>query len=85
VLCLGGRAAPRAAVILDIAKAYGTVDRSFLFRIMQTAGCGRSIVRWVQLLLSDTRAYTVVYGRLWPKLGKLSSVRAALCLRSSTF
>jgi hypothetical protein len=51
---------PGAAVILDIAKAYDTVDRSFLFRIMEAAGCGRPMLRWVQLLLSDTRAYTVV-------------------------
>jgi hypothetical protein len=55
---------PGAAVILDIAKAYDTVDRSFLFRIMEAAGCGRPIVRWVQLLLSDTRAYTMVHGHV---------------------
>jgi exonuclease III len=36
---------PGAAVILDIAKAYDTVDRSFLFRIMAAAGCGRPMVR----------------------------------------
>jgi hypothetical protein len=30
---------PGAAVILDIAKAYDTVDRSSLFRIMEAAGC----------------------------------------------
>jgi hypothetical protein len=51
-------------VILDIAKAYDTVDRSFLFRIMEAAGCGRPMLRWVQLLLSDTRAYTVVSGHV---------------------
>jgi hypothetical protein len=51
---------PGAAVILNIAKAYDTVDWSFLFRIMEAAGCGRPMVRWVQLLLSDTRAYTMV-------------------------
>jgi hypothetical protein len=28
-------------VILDIAKAFDTVDRSFVFRIMEAAGCGR--------------------------------------------
>jgi hypothetical protein len=77
---------PGAAVILDIAKAYDTMDRSFLFRIMEAAGYGRPMVQWVQLLLSDTRVYTVVHGHvsMGPKSGKLVSVRAALCLRSST-
>jgi hypothetical protein len=53
---------PGAAVILDIAKAYDTLDRSFLFRIM--AAAGRPMVRWFQLLLSDTRAYTIVHGHV---------------------
>jgi hypothetical protein len=44
-------------VILDIAKAYDTVDRSSLFRTMVAAGCGRPMAWWVHLLLSDTRAY----------------------------
>jgi hypothetical protein len=55
---------PGVAVILDIAKAYDTVDRSFLFRIMEAARCGRHMLRWVQLLLSDTRAHTVVNGHV---------------------
>jgi hypothetical protein len=46
----------------DIAKAYDTLDRSFLFRIM--AAAGRPMVRWFQLLLSDTRAYTIVHGHV---------------------
>jgi hypothetical protein len=85
---------------MDIAKAFDTVDRSFSFRIMEAAGCGRPMphgwvmrndpcgrpmqrLRWVQLLLSDTRAYTVVNGHV-TKSGKLVSVRAALCLPFST-
>jgi hypothetical protein len=39
---------PGAAVILGVAKAYDTVDRSFLFRIMEAAGRGRPMPRWVQ-------------------------------------
>jgi hypothetical protein len=34
-----------AAVILNISKAYDTVDRSFLFRIMEAAGCRRPMLR----------------------------------------
>jgi hypothetical protein len=44
---------PGAAVILGIAKAYNTVDRSILLRIMEAAGCGRPLLRWVQLLVSN--------------------------------
>jgi hypothetical protein len=51
-------------VILVIAKAYDTVDRSFLSRIMEAVGCGRPMARWVQLLLSDTQASTVVYSHV---------------------
>jgi hypothetical protein len=48
---------PGAAVILDIAKAYDTVDRSFLFHIIAAAGCGQPMVQWVQLLLSGTQHF----------------------------
>jgi hypothetical protein len=51
-------------VILDIAKAYDALDRFFLFRIMAAAGCGRPMVRWVQVLLSDTRAYAIGHGHV---------------------
>jgi hypothetical protein len=61
---LAAKQLPGAALILDIAKAYDTVDRSFLFRIMEAAGCERPMVRWVQLLLSDTRTYTVVHSHV---------------------
>jgi hypothetical protein len=65
------RGDPGFAVMLDIAKAYDTVDRSFMFGIMEAAGCGRPMARWVLLLLSDTRAYTVVHvhvskAQTWP-------------------
>jgi hypothetical protein len=56
LLGLAAEQLPGAAVILDIVKAYDTVDGSFLFRIMEAAGCGRPMVRWVQLLLSDISA-----------------------------
>jgi hypothetical protein len=66
-------------VILDIAKAYDTVDRSFLFHIMAAAGCGRPMVRWVQLPLSDTRAYTVVHRHVSKAHGQTWQLPAGWC------
>jgi hypothetical protein len=53
-----------AAVILDVAKAYDTAEQSLLFCIIEAAGCGRPMLRWVQLLFSDSHTYTVVNGHV---------------------
>lgn len=55
---------PGAVVMLDIAKAYDTVDRGFLMQAMQTAGASAGMVDWVRLLLTDTRAVADVQGCL---------------------
>ena len=54
----------QAAVIafLDFAKAYDTVDRSFLFAAMRTMGAGEQLVRWAQMLLTNTQARACVNG-----------------------
>eukprot|EP00955_Chlamydomonas_euryale_P021656 228801-Chlamydomonas_euryale.AAC.1 len=49
--CGGG-----AVVLLDIVKAYDTVDRDFLFTVMAEMGASEGMLRWVRLLLHDTRA-----------------------------
>jgi hypothetical protein len=41
-------------VILDVPKAYDNVSWPFLFRITASDGCGQPMLRWGQLLLSDT-------------------------------
>jgi exonuclease III len=45
-----------AAVFLDIAKAYDTVDRPFLYRAMRAMGASDGMVHWTQLLLAHTPA-----------------------------
>ena len=59
-----------AAVFLDFRKAYDTVDRDFLFAVMETVGAGGGMLRWARMLLADTQAVAVVNGhasapRLW--------------------
>ena len=46
----------RSAVVafLDFAKAYDTVDRGFLFAAMRTMGADGQLVRWAELLLTNT-------------------------------
>jgi hypothetical protein len=55
---------PPAAVLLDIAKAYDTVDRAFLWEVMQQHGAGDGMLVWSRLLLSDTRAVAQVCGHV---------------------
>jgi exonuclease III len=50
------------AVFLDITKAYDTVARSFLMRLLDAAGLGGGFSQWVQLLLQNTRACANVNG-----------------------
>ena len=47
---------------LDFAKAYDTVDRSFLFEAMDALGLGAGLQAWVRALLTGTRAMAVVNG-----------------------
>lgn len=52
-----------AAILLcDIAKAYDTVDRDFLWQIMALMGVGNDFLRWVKLLHRNTRACAFVRG-----------------------
>jgi exonuclease III len=47
---------------LDFAKAYDTVDRSFLREVMEAMGAGEGLLQWVGTLLSDTHAMALVNG-----------------------
>ena len=62
-------------VFCDIKKAYDTVDREFLYQTMQALGVGPGFMRWVRLLLTDTRAAALVTGCVSRKLPFLAGVR----------
>ena len=47
---------------LDFRKAYDTVSRAFLFRLLELAGLGGDFLMWVKLLLHDTRSRACVNG-----------------------
>ncbi len=66
---------PPAAVLLDIAKAYDTVDRGFLLAAMRAHGAGDDMVAWVELLLSDTQALAHVCGHASAPVRWLAGVR----------
>ena len=53
-------------VFLDFSKAYDTVDRAFLFQVMEAMGASTGMVAWASLLLSDTTAVSVVNGYVSP-------------------
>jgi exonuclease III len=53
-----------AAAFLDFLKAYDTVDRGFLFSVMEAVGAGGGMLSWAKLLLSDTRAVAVINGHV---------------------
>lgn len=50
------------SVACDFRKAYDTVDRVFLLKIMAAMGCGPCFLRMVRMLLCDTRARVDING-----------------------
>ena len=54
----------RSAIVafLDFAKAYDTIDRGFLFALMEQMGVGDDFLAWARLLLGHTTAVAVVNG-----------------------
>lgn len=51
-------------VCCDFRKAYDTVDRGFLFAVMEAQGVPSGYMKWVKLLLSDTSARACINGHL---------------------
>ena len=47
---------------LDIAKAFDSVDRDFLFEVMREMGASPGMIAWARLLLTDTCASTHANG-----------------------
>jgi hypothetical protein len=50
------------AAFIDFRKAYDTVSREFLCAAADTLGVGSGFVRWMKVLLTDTRSCAVVNG-----------------------
>ena len=46
----------------DFAKAYDTIDRSFLLQVMERTGVGWATLHWIKLLLSNTTSRALVNG-----------------------
>ena len=66
----------RAAVaFLDFRKAYDTVSRPFLLRIMQEAGAGEGLCFWASTLLSSTQAAACANGHVSEPLPYHAGVR----------
>lgn len=59
----------------DFAKAYDTIDRSFLYQVMEVMGVGEGFLGWVKMLLSDTYACAVVNGHVSKRMRFMSGVR----------
>jgi hypothetical protein len=67
---------PRGAVVLlDIAKAFDTIDRAFLLATIERCGGGPGMRRCMHLLLQHTPASVVVRGRAAAPVLWLASVR----------
>jgi hypothetical protein len=62
-------------VLLDIAKAFDTIDRAFLLAIVERCGGGPGMHRWIHLLLQHTPASVVVRGRAAAPVLWLAGVR----------
>jgi len=60
---------------LDTKKAFDTVDRSFLFAVLNKLGLGEGFLNWARLLLGDTRACAVMNGFVSRKIPFKAGVR----------
>ena len=58
----------------DFNKAYDTIDRSFLLKVMEKLGASAGLLKWVTLLLTATSARALVMGTL----SKLASFEAGV-------
>ena len=72
---LRGEGRSAAVAFLDFKKAYDTVSRPFLFAAMAAMGAGEGLLRWVQLLLADTKAAADVNGWVSAPVGSDAGVR----------
>jgi hypothetical protein len=69
------RHAGAVIAFMDFKKAYDTVSRAFLLDILREFGVGAGFVRWVSMLLSNTRALATVNGYMSSKVQFGAGVR----------
>lgn len=55
---------PAALLMLDIEKAYDRVHRPWLYRVVEAAGFGAHMQRWIRLLTSDGSSRVIINGHL---------------------
>ena len=66
---------PPGALFVDFHKAYDTIDRLFLLRLMHAAKAPIPMLKWVALLLSNTTAQGIVNGYIGPSTQWEAGVR----------
>ena len=72
----GNTSAPRGALaFLDFRKAYDSVDRSFLLRLMSAFGVGDGMTQWYNTLLSHTSTAASVNGHTSSPVELTASIR----------
>jgi exonuclease III len=69
------RHAGAVVAFMDFKKAYDTVSREFLLEVLREYGLGAGFVRWVSMLLSNTRALATVNGYMSGKVHFGAGVR----------
>jgi hypothetical protein len=70
-----GPSSSAVAVHLDFYKAYDTVNRDFLYAVLEALGVGAGFLQWVKLLLHDTGAHALVNGFLSSQFAYTAGVR----------
>lgn len=60
---------------IDLRKAFDTMDRSFLIRVLVARGMPQSWIRWICSLLSDTQSNLIVNGEVQPSFQCFTGVR----------
>lgn len=72
---VGGAATKGVVAFLDFKKAYDTVDRSFLLRVMEATGAGGGFVDWIRTLLTNTNAAASVNGHVSSLMSFTAGIR----------
>ena len=69
---------PAWLILTDLANAYDSVRRAYLYSCLETMGFGRfcnlEILRWVRILLGGTSASVLVNGRVLPRFSILEGL-----------
>ena len=56
------------ATFLDFEKAYDRVNWTYMFRVLEKMGVGKSFIDWVRLLYNNTKAQLMINGNITPSI-----------------